>query len=96
MPLTENHDIYDNPNLHGTTALINGSSVNGIFDEEYVEVTIGGVSVSGVKPVFNCAVENLPSYGFDTEVVIDSVTYKIKAWQPDGTGRTDLILEKQP
>ena len=95
MALTENHAVYDNTDLHGTVAVIGGSTVNGIFDEEWVDVVIGGVPMSGVKPVFNCAVENLPAYQYDTELTINSTSYRLKAWQPDGTGRIDLILEEQ-
>jgi len=86
----------------GTTAtytLVAGSSssIIGIFDNEFFEADPqGNVAYASAQPRFLVQTSTLPSgadYG-DT-VVISSVTYKVRIIQPDGTGMTTLVLEKQ-
>lgn len=76
---------------HGATT----TTISGIFDNDFVEVDTGGVPFAMQQPRFltqstavSTAVEN------DT-LVISGTTYKIKVIQPDGTGMTNLVLEKQ-
>ena len=70
-------------------------SVNGIFDNEYVDIGGPSVSIEGTHPVFRCATSTVPGVAHDDELIIESVTYKVKGVQPDGTGETLLILEVQ-
>lgn len=86
----------------GTTAtytLVGGgsSSIIGIFDNEFFEADPqGNVAYASAQPRFMVQTSTLPSgadYG-DT-IVISSVTYKVRIIQPDGTGMTTLVLEKQ-
>ena len=92
---TEDFSAFTSTSEHGTAAAIGGTTVNGIFDHEYTEYLFNGSPVAGESPVFGCAESDLPYYTYGTDIVIESVDYKIRAWKPDGTGWTTLILEKQ-
>lgn len=91
----EDFSVFTSPDEMGDTATIGATDVNGIFEEEYVETVMNGVPVAGEHPMFGCAESDLPSYTDGTVLVVRSTTYKIRNWQPDGTGWTILILEKQ-
>lgn len=79
---------------HGTTAVINSTNVDGVFDNEYAEI----LDVTGSTPMFICTTADLdaiaPTVDRSTTVAIDGVDYTIEDIQPDGTGMTMLILEK--
>ena len=91
----EDFSVFTNPKEFGDTATIGATPVNGIYEHQYVETTINSVPVAGEHPTFGCAVADLPAYTYGTVLTVDGVTYKIRNWQPDGTGWTILILEKQ-
>ena len=91
----EDFSVFTNTDDFGVVATIGATSLDGVFDNEYIETVMNGIPVAGEHPVFGCAESDLPTYTEGTEIVINSVTYKIRNWQPDGTGWTTLILEKQ-
>jgi hypothetical protein len=77
---------------HSTTT----TTIYGIFDNEYVEVDLGGqVNFASVQPKFLVRTADVSTAVEDDTIVTGGVTYKIKVVQPDGTGMTTLILEKQ-
>lgn len=77
--------------LSDRTFIINGFSVDGTFDNEFVSVGM----VESQAPVFQCRESDIGSVSHGMTVVSDSVNYKIRGLQPDGTGMIKLILEKQ-
>lgn len=67
--------------------------VNGIFDDEFSSVEGVGTSL----PMFEYESDNLPDIARGDKITIPKVggiTYTIRSFQPDGTGSTELILEK--
>lgn len=83
------------PAHQGATALING-----IFDNEYVEVDMGGeASVASRQPVFICRTADIAATSGGGEegdwLIIDEVSYKARDFKPDGTGMTVIVLEEQ-
>jgi hypothetical protein len=73
-----------------------GGTINGIFDNETVPVDAGGfVSVHEEQPRLTCRTTDVPSIAQDQTMVINAVTYKVKAWIHDGTGVTTVQLERQ-
>jgi len=74
-----------------TNARIGSSIVAGIFDNQFVEVN----GIEGVRPVFTCAASNVVDLSFEKSIEINNITYKVAGVQPDGTGLTNLVLEKQ-
>lgn len=72
-------------------ATIGGATVAGIFDNQFVEVH----GIEGVRPVFTCDEDDVSSLSHGSSLTIKSTSYKVAGIQPDGTGLTSLILEKQ-
>ena len=72
-------------------ATIGASTIAGIFDNQFVEVH----GIEGVRPVFVCAEADVSSIAHGDALTIKTVSYKVAGVQPDGTGLTSLILEKQ-
>lgn len=73
------------------------STINGIFDAAYAEVEVETeIGITSTGPAFICRTADLPSgYGAGDSIVIDSTTYKVRVFKPDGTGMSVLKLEKQ-
>jgi len=72
------------------------STVNGIFDNEFVQVEVAEVPYDSTEPVFYCRTADLPSgYTVGDRLTVSSVAYTIREFQPDGTGVSKLRLEAQ-
>jgi len=92
---TDRAGFFD-PADFGVTATYNGTtSVNGIFDNAYFEVAAGEAGIQSTHPVFWCRTADIPSPTHNQTLIISSVTYKIVGVEPDSTGITQLMLEKQ-
>lgn len=88
---SEDLSLFFNANDFAVTVNIDGlANVNGIFEEQYIEVNY----VQTKKPIFTFA-------SADYLVTLDSIlvngleVFKVKGIEPDGSGITRLILEKQ-
>ena len=81
----------------GVAALWNGSTtVNGVFDNEFFDaLTDSEVPIESAQLLFTTRTADVPGIVHDDTLVIDTVTYAVKGVQPDGTGITALVLEKQ-
>ena len=70
------------------------STVNGIFDNDFIEVDAGGgVGVALQQPRFQCKTADISSAAEGDAIVISSVNYTVRIVQDDGTGMTTLVLE---
>lgn len=74
----------------GIVATYQGSSINGIFDFQFVEIN----GVEATRPTFLTTVKDMPDNPHDNTIVIDSINYTIIGHQPDGVGIILLILER--
>lgn len=80
----------------GVAATFGASTVNGIFDNDFVEVDAGGgVGFALQQPRFVCRTADVSSAVEGDTITINAVTYTIRIVQDDGTGMTTLVLEKQ-
>ena len=72
------------------------STVNGIFDNEFFEVDpLSGVGVVSAQPRFVCTTADLPSGAASGDAItIDGTAYTVRVIQPEGTGVTTVVLEK--
>ena len=78
-----------------TAATYDGSTINGIFDNETVPMDAGGTAqVHQEQPRFTCRTTDVSSVASGDTIAISAVTYNIVAWIHDGTGVTVLQLEK--
>jgi hypothetical protein len=88
--------IFLSANDFGVTATIGGSSVTGIFDNDFVEVDAGGgVPFAVQQPRFLARTADVSSVSEGTAATISGTSYKVAVRQDDGTGMTTLVLEKQ-
>ena len=70
------------------------STVNGIFDNDFIEVDAGGgVGVALQQPRFQCRTADVASAAEGDAIVISAVNYTVRIVQDDGTGMTVLVLE---
>ncbi len=72
------------------------STLNSIFDNEFFEIDpLSGVGVVSAQPRFICATADLPSGAAAGDAItVDSTAYTVRVIQPEGTGVTTLVLEK--
>lgn len=71
------------------------ATVNGIFDNEFIEVDAGGgVGVALNQPRFHCRTADVSSATEGDAITISGVAYTVRIVQDDGTGMTVLILER--
>ena len=78
-----------------TAVTYDGGTINGVFDNETVPVDTGAyVSVHEEQPRFTCRTTDVSSISYNQAMVINAVTYYVRAWIHDGTGVTVVQLEK--
>lgn len=78
-----------------TAVTYSGGTINGVFDNETVPVDTGGyVAVHEEQPRLTCRTADVSSISYNQTMVINAVTYYVRAWIHDGTGVTVVQLEK--
>lgn len=87
MPFIE--DFTDFFSDFDDEAIWKGILVKGTLDREYIETSM----ISGFQPIFTCVAEDVPGAAYGDAITVNSVSYKIREPQPDGTGIMRLILE---
>ena len=84
-------DVYE----FATAVTYSGGTINGVFDNETVPVDTGGhVAVHEEQPRLTCRTADVSSISYNQTMVINAVTYYVRAWIHDGTGVTVVQLEK--
>lgn len=78
----------------GVAATYQGATVNGIFDNDFIEVETGaGVGVALQQPRFVCRSADVLGVVEGHTLTISGNDYTVRIVQADGTGTTTLILE---
>lgn len=77
-------------------ALYNGSDNKSvIFDEDYaVTRMVDGIEISSTIPMAYGLVSDFPSLAQGDTLVINSTTYEVDEFQPDGHGFVGMVLQK--
>lgn len=72
------------------------TTVNGIFNDEYVGVFAGSdIDVGSSSPAFTCETADVPGVNHGDTLTIDGTDYTVAGPpQHDGTGITTLILQE--
>ena len=91
MAFIEDFDAFFDTDDFAVDAQFSGLTVNGIFDESFMEVQ----GVEGLHPVFTCAQADVASIAHGNAITIGGVVYHVQGVQRDGTGMVSLILEDQ-
>jgi hypothetical protein len=72
------------------------TSIVGIFDNAYEAVDAGGnVPVALTQPHFTCRTADVPNAADGDALVVNATSYIVRVVMQDGTGISDLLLEKQ-
>lgn len=74
----------------GEQITIDGVSVWAIFGNAYIE----SFEATGTRPVAECRSTDVAAVTTSSAVVYGGVTYRVAVVQPDGSGMTQLILER--
>ncbi len=91
MAIVEDLSVLLNTDHFATAATVGAATVNGIFDESFVEIN----GVESLSPTFYCASADVTanSMADGTAITIGGTGYTVRGVQPDGSGMTLLILE---
>ena len=97
---TADLNAFFDTDAHGSTVTYttsggSASTINRIFNNEFELVDIGDVGVESNIPILTVKTSDVSSVAQGDTFVIDSVTYKSVIIRPDGTGITEIVLEKQ-
>ncbi len=88
----------DDFGVNGTYTLNGGaaSTIKGIYDNEFLEVDPqSGVGIVSAEPRFVCRSTDIPGAAAPGDaLVVSSINYTVRVIQPDGTGVTTLVLER--
>jgi hypothetical protein len=90
----DNLAMLDPTEFGATSLLIAGNPVSGIFDADYFEVTNVDSGVESSQPGVLCRSSDVSGVVHNDPVVVDGVNYVVVNIRPDGTGMTELMLEK--
>lgn len=67
-----------------------------IFDNMYMAEDMGGsVAFAMTQPKLLCRTADISAMSEGATVTVESVNYSVRVIMPDGTGMTELMLEKQ-
>ena len=88
--------IFLNTNDFGSAITYDGGTINGVFDNETIEIEgFGGVPLLQERPMVEVRTSDIPSIDQDQPMVIAGTTYHVKSWFHDGKGMTRVELEEQ-
>jgi hypothetical protein len=90
MPFAEDLSPFFRVSEFASSATLDGASVSGIFDNEYVE-TYG---MASRQPMFTLPTAQAGSVTQSSVLVVEGVSYRVTRAEPDGTGVTVLMLER--
>jgi hypothetical protein len=95
LPFAADLSTIMNVDEFAVSVSYDGGTITGIFDNETVPVDAGGFAqVHQEQPRLTCRTTDIPSITEGQKMVISGTTYTIRAWVHDGTGVTEVQLEK--
>lgn len=97
MPIPFADDLATILNVEEFAVVVtyDGGTINGIFDNETVPVDAGGYTqVHQEQPRLTCRTSDVPSIAEGEVMTISGQDYAVRAWIHDGTGVTEVQLEK--
>ena len=72
------------------------ATIRAIFDNQFIQVDSGGsVGFAIQQPKLTCRTEDVPNCTEGDSFVVSGATYISRIVQDDGTGMTEIVLEKQ-
>lgn len=90
MPFAEDLSAFFRVSEFATTVTLDGASVDGIFDNGYIDV----LGLASRAPMFTLQSVDAAAVSTASTLVVNGTTYRVTSVQPDGTGVTVLTLER--
>ena len=94
----EDLDDFFSTKEHAQTVLIGPAgqetSIKAIFESDYHKVEEVYSGISSVLPTLICKTEDVASVSQKTRVVIAGIAYRVVDKRPDGTGITEMPLNR--
>lgn len=94
MAFAEDFSAFFRADEFASAATLGGVAVRGIFDKAYELADAGGNGFASTLPVFTLPTSSVPASVTGLPLVIAGVIYTVVLSEPDGTGVTQLMLEK--
>ncbi len=85
---------FFNTSEFGSPATLAGVAVQGIFDAAYQLAGVGDVGMASTAPVFTLPTAQVPGGIVGQLLVASGINYTVVEHQPDGTGVSQLLLER--
>ncbi len=92
--LTDDLDIFLDDNEFAANVILNSVTIQGIFDNEFLEAVEGEMGVETTIPQVMVKSSDIASAVHGDTMTINSVVYNIIGIQPDGTGMTLILLSE--
>jgi len=80
--------------LANAAGVLDGESVDGIFDDEYVTANVGVIGMASSGPAFTLPTALVPSGVEGVELVVRGNSYTVQEHRPDGAGSSVLLLSE--
>lgn len=80
----------------GVTVTWGLNTFTAIFDNMYTAEDLGGsVAIAMTQPKLLCRTADINGMAEGDSITVESVNYYVRVIMPDGTGMSELMLEKQ-
>ena len=83
---------FDTTSWFAQSATLDGVTVAGIFDSPYLQAFDG---IASAAPSFTLPSTSAASATSASVLVLAGTSYRVRSVQPDGTGISTLVLERQ-
>ncbi len=94
-PLFDVNDFAENATFYVTSGSGTGSVIPAIFDSEYTEQTVGGMTYQNAGPRVTVRTSDVTSVKAGSLLVLRSTNYRVTTFEDDGTGVSVLHLSKE-
>lgn len=94
MMFTEDFSAFFRESEMASSVTVDGVSRTAIFDNGYSLSSVGVSGMASTQPSITLPTAYVPASAIGKTVVANSTSYTIAAHDPDGTGISQLFLER--
>lgn len=87
-------DIAAYMTMFGQSVVVNGAEINAIFDDGFREA-LSEPGAESSMPRLTCRTSDVASAAHGQAVTVGASSFEVVGVEPDGTGVTVLMLERQ-
>lgn len=92
--LTSDLDIFLNNEEFAIEVTYNLTTFNGIYDNAFIDDQQGGIQAETLDPQIMVKTSDVSGLTHGETMTVNSVAYKVREIQPDGTGLTRILLTR--